>query len=130
MKTIAMHYFSVILSLLLFVLCGQRAGAQTCTGASTRNIVVENCTSTASPDLSTLRIFPNPASDVLVLQNSGGGLFFELFNLTGSKILEKELPANTDVTINVRELPAGIYLAKWHSAPFGKTAYKRIEISK
>lgn len=114
--------------LMVFGFISQMVVAQTCTGNSTRNIVVENCSATAEASLGTLRIFPNPASDVIVLQNSGEKLFFDLLDPLGRVVLGKELPESMTVSINVAPFPKGVYLAKWRTQPFGKAAFLRIEI--
>ncbi len=123
-----MDIHKAFVSLILFYLFCPMAEAQSCTGNSTRNIVVENCSATAEASLATLQIFPNPASDVIVLQNSGEKLFFELLDPLGRVVLGKELPENMTVSINVAPFPKGIYLAKWRTLPFGKAAFLRIEI--
>ena len=52
-------------------------------------------------------VFPNPVSDFLVLQNSHG--FYTIFDLTGKVHLSGQAD-QTEVYIDIRELPQGMYI--------------------
>lgn len=60
-----------------------------------------------------VRVFPNPASDALTIQQTGNedNLTVRLLNLTGSMMLEQTWPFGAgELRLDVSRLPAGMYL--------------------
>jgi len=57
-------------------------------------------------------VFPNPASDAIMITNTGQrGKFVEMFNAAGTLVLKKTLRGERE-TIDIRTLPAGNYFLK------------------
>jgi len=91
-------------------------------GSSINNIqlqLYQEALGTINPEASSLivgQIFPNPVSDWLSLDislNNKSEIIFEVFNITGQKVLEKtEFPIEGDgcYTIKTSELPSGLYI--------------------
>ena len=71
---------------------------------------------------SVLNLFPNPASDRLILPENTGQI--RVFDLEGNMILDKY--ASGDSTLDVSSLPSGLYFMElqtgtlWKSAKFVK----------
>ena len=120
------------LFLLFFTSCClyPSAEAQTCIGTGTKNILVENCSVIHTPSEALVTITPNPAIDFIIVKNAGQVLHFHLFDLLGHKIYTKNLAAESALSIDTRQIPAGIYVAVGQVAPFKKTYVVRIEIFK
>lgn len=65
-----------------------------------------------------IAVYPNPAKDFvkirLEIQNISGAAIFELYDITGRKVLSKELSVeqSVPVEINLSEVRPGIYLLK------------------
>lgn len=61
-----------------------------------------------------LSFFPNPADDNVQLSWSGNTAFLnvEIVNLTGQIVRQVRLTSGENQTINVSDLPAGVYLAR------------------
>jgi hypothetical protein len=88
-----------------------------CRDSSRLFITVENTTAVgAGSEAPTLRIFPNPGKDWLVLEMnrlSGDPVLLTLFDVQGQKVLTRRfdpLSPGLRETIDVRDLPPGIYL--------------------
>ena len=64
--------------------------------------------------LKKILVYPNPVCETLYLNNYyPNDLVIEIFNLSGKKLIQQQLPANiTKHKINVRNLPSGPYLLK------------------
>ncbi len=65
------------------------------------------------PDLhSTIKIYPNPATDVLYLEYDrlNGPVRVELINSTGR--LEKEFLLNGEISLNIKDLESGVYFIR------------------
>jgi PKD repeat protein len=59
---------------------------------------------------SKIRVFPNPAKETLyITKETNESLKFTLYDSYGKRILEKDLQHNRE-SINIQQLPAGIYL--------------------
>lgn len=57
-----------------------------------------------------IKIFPNPATDVIRIENGYEVQQLEMFDLTGKKVMETTV--NNSNTIAVNHLPAGTYIAR------------------
>ena len=71
---------------------------------------VDGATSTEEVTTPTLAMFPNPATDVVRL-SGGNNHEVELLDLSG-RVVGTTGVFNGSATINVSELPAGVYLAR------------------
>lgn len=71
-------------------------------------------------DLTTLKAYPNPVTDLLTVSYSENILAVEVFNLIGQKIMDKTVN-NTQVTINLSDIETGTYLVRVSSAKAQKT---------
>ncbi len=58
-----------------------------------------------------LRVFPNPASELLTVSNIQNGSQVMLFDVAGNLVLKHEV-YGTELTLNVGELNSGIYIIK------------------
>ncbi len=71
-----------------------------------------------------VRIYPNPASGLLTIEgldNQGQAASVELFDLQGKLVLKENLNANNEkLTLNISDLPAGMFVLKAQS---GKISY-------
>lgn len=78
------------------------------------HLIIEGSTSTSTPDndLEALTIFPNPASNELFINFREGldGAKTAIYDLAGREVLNTVL--NTNNTINVSMLSAGVYILK------------------
>jgi len=68
-------------------------------------------------------LFPNPATDVIYLQNQTENFSATIFNLTGARILQTTLSASQQ-KINITTLSPGIYILRL-SGKTGKHFYSR-----
>jgi hypothetical protein len=60
-----------------------------------------------------LKVFPNPASTSVSLQNEQSGpLKWQLSDMSGKQLLQQGLPAFSLQTIDLHALPAGVYLLR------------------
>lgn len=108
--------------------CACPAAAQTCTGSGTRPITVEICSATHDPGEAQVTVFPNPAADVLTVQNDGPIVDFELMDWLGEKKLAVKLAAGSVTRLDIAMLPAGIYLAVWRSGSSGRMWVRKVKI--
>lgn len=100
--------------------------AENAIGVTTSNTVL----SSEGSDLSDhYRVYPNPTSDFLTfsLDDATAGFSIVLTDLTGKRLMAADAKVgNHEVSLDLRNLPAGIYLARL-SAPHSKTvATKKI----
>jgi hypothetical protein len=58
------------------------------------------------------RLFPNPASDVVTIENVGAISGIKVYSVTGAIVLDKAVSGQSSVTLNVAALPAGSYLVR------------------
>ena len=65
-----------------------------------------------------LKIFPNPADEYLNIHLAGSNkkISFEIYNILGERVISKQLLS--EQKINIRELPAGIYILRMLSEKF------------
>ena len=69
----------------------------------------------ATPDLHSIQLFPNPATDYINFKNSPGDLSIIIRDLNGKELL-KETPRNNDHCLDIRNLPNGNYLLELNSS--------------
>ena len=69
----------------------------------------------ATPDLHSIQLFPNPATDYINFKNSPGDLSIIIRDLNGKELL-KETPRNNDHCLDIRNLPNGTYLLELNSS--------------
>jgi hypothetical protein len=58
-----------------------------------------------------LRVYPNPVSNTLIVENTEGGNF-QIINLLGQQVLSSKTPASGAVGLDVSTLPQGTYFIK------------------
>ncbi len=58
-----------------------------------------------------VRVFPNPSSGEFFIKNKTP-IFIEIYDLSGKKIIEKELPQGGQ-TLFLNDLSSGVYFLKW-----------------
>lgn len=58
------------------------------------------------------RVYPNPASDVINIENNLNIKNFEVFNVIGSKVIDSNVNNNGVTSINLNGLQKGIYILK------------------
>jgi hypothetical protein len=66
-------------------------------------------------DARSFRVYPVPASDVLVIDNAAGVTQVELFNLVGQSVLNV-IANNNNIKLDVSNLKAGVYIMQLHTA--------------
>lgn len=96
---------------------GQTIKCQLSNGESTeltgvRKISFENNDFTAIEDVttpSTIRVYPNPTADMLIIDGAAAEQEIAIYSLNGSKVLSAQSQEGTN-TIQVSELPNGVYL--------------------
>jgi hypothetical protein len=82
------------------------------------------------PDAKNISVFPNPASDYLVLQNNistTGKIFYRLTDVVGKIISEGEVKGQR---LNVSSLPVGLYLINLYDNNFRILASEKLIISR
>jgi hypothetical protein len=79
-------------------------------------VLSETFTISADLKLQTLKVFPNPAKDILnILNPNGMQVQLSLINMLG-KTLFYETNANSNVTLNLSGLPSGLYFLRIETA--------------
>jgi len=62
-----------------------------------------------------LKLYPNPAKDVINIQNKGIINEYSIIDMTGKQIINKLNISNNVVQINVSQLPIANYIIRIHS---------------
>jgi len=58
-----------------------------------------------------LRIFPNPVKDILSLEMDKNVMgVLEIFNSQGRIVLQKDIQSESDLQVDVDDLPSGFYI--------------------
>ena len=76
------------------------------------NIVVVEPTSVEKPELSKIKIYPNPADNILYIENTNSINSVEMFDIQGRKILSRSTDETGITEINISGINAGIYYIK------------------
>jgi|GEM_PF-1983715 len=80
------------------------------------------------PGIPNLKIYPNPSSDYTFISSPDIGLeSVRIFNSTGQEILRQEGAASSRLTIQLSELPAGLYLLEILGSGFTRSSYRIIK---
>ncbi len=79
--------------------------------------------------LSNIKIYPNPANtDIIIESEIPTSAYFELYNLSGIKVLQQKIIANRQI-INLSACPKGMYIYKIlnnsNQSEYGKLTIKR-----
>ena len=85
-----------------------------------RKISFENNDFTAIEDVSTpstIRVYPNPTADMLIIDGVTAKQEIAIYSLNGAKVLSTQSQEGTN-TIQVSELPNGVYLLKLANETF------------
>ena len=75
---------------------------------------VEDCNSLDKPEKKVVTVFPNPATNRIVVDNVLGYQVIELVNILGQTILRRTLE-DSSIEITVGNLPRGAYLLRLHT---------------
>lgn len=71
--------------------------------------LIEESASVENPEYSVLKIYPNPAAEVLFIENGQGR--YILTDLLGREVLEVNVdPSGSNYEMNVSQLPEGVYI--------------------
>lgn len=79
-----------------------------------RKISFENNDFTAIEDVvspSSVRVYPNPAADMLIIDGVDAKQEIEIYSINGTKVLSAQSQEGTN-TIQVAQLPNGVYLLR------------------
>jgi len=57
-----------------------------------------------------LRLFPNPANDLVHIESTLPISRVEVFQISGIRVLESTQPAGYSISVNISELPPGLYI--------------------
>lgn len=71
-----------------------------------------------------MAVYPNPAADVLYLNNVLPGMVVDVYNLQGQKLMRKSLKAGQD-EVNISKLQPGVYLLRF-TDKYGRQTTERI----
>lgn len=63
------------------------------------------------PTIDMVSVYPNPTSDVVMINSTNNVEYYEIYNTTGAMIRREDVDA-TSFSIDMRELPAGVYFLK------------------
>jgi hypothetical protein len=64
-----------------------------------------------SSSMEEIRIYPNPASDVLKISNpSGSVLMYTLYDITGKKVINEKRSVSNDIEMNTSVIDKGVYI--------------------
>ena len=87
-----------------------------CSDADTIAIIVDLCTGIKDHENRLISIYPNPASEKLVLATNGfSGIYsIEIFQLNGQRINTENM-LHGDLEIDLGQYPPGIYLLVWRA---------------
>ncbi|MCW3071282.1 MAG: hypothetical protein JWO44_1172 [Bacteroidetes bacterium] len=89
-----------------------------CSSADSMSMFVDICTGITAEELSSIRIYPNPANEAIYLDLPASQKFplmFSLYDPSGRLILRKELGGNTEA-VDVSSVAAGLYFAEMKGA--------------
>ncbi len=81
-------------------------------------------TSTREVSDVTLKVFPNPASDMIrITTESGMFSMVEIYNIAGSHMLQRNVIETDQIDLAISSLPEGVYLARVYGRGVFKTVY-------
>ena len=93
--------------------CGTTAAYQSAPGwSSYQNLVYEECVGVEDYEPSSFAVYPNPAGEVVYVELDGAGIAnVALYDLQGRVVTGVcDTPQQGTATINLRNVPAGVYL--------------------
>jgi len=112
-----------------FTITYQYTDAQNCSATATENIQVDICTGIDAVNKNNIKIYPNPAEDVLFIDFAENGVYIvTLFNSTGKKIENYRFThhdSNSN-SLNVQQLSSGLYYLIVQAENAGTTNFKLI----
>jgi hypothetical protein len=89
--------------------------ANGCVNTSTQNFVVDVCNGISAPAVNAaMKVSPNPTSDLLLISfaNDNTVSQVELLDVTGRVVLVQPANGQSQVTVSLKGLPAGVYLLR------------------
>lgn len=92
------------------------SGFQSYPGQDFLYFAVINCGSMSVPDLdqNNISVTPNPARDFIVFSNLTEPSLFQIYDLTGKKLIDKKL-STTDNKIDISQLSQGLYIINYNN---------------
>jgi len=66
-----------------------------------------------------VRLYPNPAQDIIELETSGNCCHWQIMDLTGRGILQGDIKGNI-TKIDIERLPAGVYMVRINGIVAGR----------
>ena len=102
--------------------------AENGTDSQVWNVSVTEAVSVIDPDIATLTIYPNPASDALSIMAETSIYAIKLYDMTGRLVKSKIINSHKG-TFSVQQLPEGIYFINIQTKE-GKTATRRLIVKK
>ncbi|MCX7862081.1 MAG: proprotein convertase P-domain-containing protein [Bacteroidales bacterium] len=79
-----------------------------CTATDTIQIITDPCTQNIHTELSTILIYPNPASEYIVIDRAPIGYSICITNSLGQTVLSTSIHKTTE-KLSLKELPSGVY---------------------
>jgi hypothetical protein len=68
-------------------------------------------TGIAQESASNFKLYPNPVSNLLHIENTKAGpLRIQIFSSVGKQVLVQDFSASTNITLDLESLPAGLYV--------------------
>jgi hypothetical protein len=90
-------------------------GSNNCIGTATGTIVVSVCTGIDDKALDNIRVFPNPAGDLInVYSTANQTLTADLTDVSGKAVIEGLVISGPVQTIGLTAYSAGVYLLRLH----------------
>ncbi|MGL5888333.1 MAG: T9SS type A sorting domain-containing protein, partial [Bacteroidia bacterium] len=98
-----------------------------CTNTASTNVVINACVGIGeNPAFASVSYLPNPATDVLMIRWDNGSVnvnTIEVYDVNGRLVLTQTTGNNSQVQLNIAELPAGNYTLSLISSNSGKSNY-------
>ena len=72
-----------------------------------------------------VKVYPNPASQSITVAGAGSGSKLSLYDVTGALVLEQSLQSSLPVSLNISQLPDGVYILQFTDSK-GKRGMTRV----
>jgi hypothetical protein len=91
-----------------------------CTVTSQVFVIVETCAGLVQNKRNDFRIFPNPATEQLIVQSDGSDVTITITDVSG-RVVATQLTASGLTTLNVTDLSAGVYYIRLQATNYNVT---------
>ncbi len=81
-----------------------------CTGKDSVTITVNNCLGINPNNANLVRLYPNPASSQVIIENEYDNMEMELYNPMGQQVMHRLFSGN--MQLDISQLTPGVYLCK------------------